>query len=71
MARPRSSFADILDDWLENAPEQEVRDVITRIAIWARWRKFPWKLRLDSPKIKNDNLSVAENRRITEDGIPF
>jgi len=40
MSRPRTSFTDRLDEFLEQAREQEVRDVLASIRIWARWRKF-------------------------------
>ena len=37
--RPKP-FSDKLDEWLETATEQEVRDALGSIRIWCRWKKL-------------------------------
>jgi hypothetical protein len=46
MPRPKRQFADMLDLWLEEAPEIEVRDAVTHIAVWARVRRFSFDARI-------------------------
>lgn len=51
--RPRKQWADILDAFLESASEEEIRDTVFRIGVWAKWRKAPFKVVLEQVKVPN------------------
>ena len=52
MSRPRKLFTDTLDEWLETATEQEVRDALASIRIWARWKKLPFTVKVEEQKVE-------------------
>lgn len=41
------SFTDSLAIWAETASEQEIRDGVVMLSIYARQRKFDWRLRIE------------------------
>ena len=53
MSRPAKTFSDRLDEWLETATEQEVRDILAAIRIWARWKKLPFTVKVEDQKEEN------------------
>lgn len=40
-------FADSLAIWAETAPEQEIRDGVVSLSIYARSRGFKWRIRIE------------------------
>lgn len=46
------SFADRLDDFLNEATELEVRDVAVTVATWARWKKLNFRVAVEPLKEK-------------------
>lgn len=40
------TFADRLDEFLDSATEQEVRDVAVSVATYARWKKLGFRLQV-------------------------
>jgi hypothetical protein len=45
-------FADSLDIWLETASEIEIRDAAGAMAVWARVRRFPWRLKIEAAPVE-------------------
>jgi hypothetical protein len=50
MSRPAKPFADKLDEFLETATEQEVRDVAVSVATYARWKKLDFRVEVKQAK---------------------
>lgn len=40
-------FADALAVWAETAPEEEIRDCVVSLSIYARSRGFKWRIRIE------------------------
>ncbi len=63
MSRPRQQFADTLDEYLENASELEVRDVISTIRTWARWKKLGFRVEIKDMKMAETPLLDAGEKQ--------
>ena len=50
MSRPAKTFADKLDEFLETASGQEVRDVAVSVANYARWKKLDFRVEIKATK---------------------
>lgn len=59
--RPKVAFADKLDNFLESASEQEIRDVAGSLATWARWKKLAFKIEIKPVKLAATPLLDAAN----------
>lgn len=62
MSRPKKvTFTDALAVWAETASEQEIRDGVVMLSIYARQRKMAFSIRIESTKpgtqiqLKEDN----------------
>lgn len=55
----RITFADRLDEFLDTATEQEVRDVAVSVATYARWKKFGFRVEIKPAKESNTPLLDA------------
>lgn len=45
-------FADSLAIWAETAPEEEIRDGVVMLGIYARQRKFQFRIRVEAAPIE-------------------
>ncbi len=56
MSRPKGTFTDRLDEYLENASELEVRDLVSTIRTWARWKKLGFRVEIKDVKMAETPL---------------
>lgn len=64
MSTPRKTFADRLDEWLQTAPEQEVRDGVIAFRNAAKWRRFSFTVVLkERQEAATPLLDAAEGAR--------
>lgn len=55
----RITFADRLDEFLDSASEQEVRDVAVSVATYARWKKLGFRVEIKQAKESSTPLLDA------------
>lgn len=60
MSRPKGTFADRLDEYLENATEDEARGIASSLAVWARVRKFAFRVKIEPVKMAETPLLDQE-----------
>lgn len=69
--RPRKQWADILDEFLESASEEEIRDTVFRIGVWSKWRKAPFKVVLEPVKPVSTGATLARALKKATKGTPL
>lgn len=62
MSRPKGTFTDRLDEYLESATELEIRDLVSSIRTWARWKKLPFRVEIKDVKLAETPLLDQETK---------
>lgn len=68
MSRPKKTFADALDIFMETASEDEIRGIVASVAVWARVRRLGFRVYIEDAATRRRQWANAKPSIATGSG---